>query len=69
MLEERGVLRSGLTAERAGDLVYTVCGQANYEALVTQCGWTEREYQDWLVETLVAALLPRDGMSEPDFSG
>lgn len=58
LLEQRGVLRSGLTAERAGDIVYTVCGQANYEALVTQCGWTERDYQDWLVETLVAALLP-----------
>jgi AcrR family transcriptional regulator len=60
MLEQRGVLRPGLTAERAGDIVYTVCGQANYEALVTQCGWTEREYRDWLVETLVAALLPRE---------
>jgi AcrR family transcriptional regulator len=58
MLEQRGVLRPGLTAERAGDIVYTVCGQANYEALVTQCGWTEREYRDWLVETLGAALLP-----------
>jgi AcrR family transcriptional regulator len=58
MLEQRGVLRPGLTAERAGDIVYTVCGQANYETLVTQCGWTEREYRDWLVETLVAALLP-----------
>jgi AcrR family transcriptional regulator len=58
LLEQRGVLRSGLTAERAGDIVYTVCGQANYEALVTQCGWTEGEYRDWLVDTLVAALLP-----------
>jgi AcrR family transcriptional regulator len=58
LLEERGVLRSGLTAERAGDIVYTVCGQANYEALVTQCGWTESDYRDWLAETLVAALLP-----------
>lgn len=66
MLEQRGVLRSGLTAERAGDIVYTVCSQANYEALVTQCGWTEREYRDWLVETLVAALLPRESGAHPD---
>jgi AcrR family transcriptional regulator len=58
LLEERGVLRSGLTAERAGDIVYTVCGQANYESLVTQCGWTDSGYRDWLAETLVAALLP-----------
>jgi predicted DNA-binding transcriptional regulator AlpA len=25
----------------------------------SQCGWTEQEYQDWLAETLVAALLLR----------
>ena len=49
---------AGLTAERAGEIVYTMCGQANYEALVTQCGWTRQEYQGWLADTLVAALLP-----------
>ena len=59
LLEGRGVLRPGLTAERAGDIVYTVCGPANYEALVTQCGWTKQDYQGWLADTLVAALLPR----------
>lgn len=58
LLEQRDVLRPGLTAERAGDIVYAVCGQANYEALVTECGWTEREYRNWLAETLVAVLLP-----------
>jgi AcrR family transcriptional regulator len=58
LLEQRGVLRPGLTAQRAGDIVYTLCGQANYEALVTQCGWSQRQYRDWLAETLVAALLP-----------
>lgn len=57
MLERRGVLRPGLTGQRAGDIVYTVCGLANYEALVIECGWTEEEYQAWLAETLVAALL------------
>ncbi|MEW1953143.1 TetR family transcriptional regulator [Terrabacter sp. NPDC080008] len=58
-LERRGALRSGLTAQRAGDIVYAVCGHANYDALVAQCGWSDREYQDWVAETLVAALLPR----------
>jgi len=59
MLEHWGVLRDGVTAERAGDIVYAVCGQANYLALVGDCGWTEAAYEAWLVETLVAALLPR----------
>ena len=59
MLEQRGVLRDGVTAERAGDIVYAVCGQANYVALVGDCGWTEDAYESWLAETLIAALLPR----------
>ena len=58
LLEQRGVLRPGLTAQIAGDIIYALCGQANYEALVTDCGWTESEYRDWLAETLVTTLLP-----------
>ncbi|MGZ4522016.1 MAG: TetR/AcrR family transcriptional regulator [Mycobacteriaceae bacterium] len=60
LLEQRGVLRPGLTAERAGDIVYAICGQANYQALVGDCGWSEDEYRDWLTETLVAAILHRE---------
>jgi AcrR family transcriptional regulator len=58
MLEQRGALRDGITADRAGDIVYAVCGQANYLALVGDCGWTEAAYESWLAETLIAALLP-----------
>lgn len=61
LLAQRGVLRPGLSAQRAGDIVYAVCAQATYDSLVTQCGWTEQEYQDWLAETLVAVLLPLTG--------
>jgi AcrR family transcriptional regulator len=57
LLEQRGVLRPGLTAERAGDIVYAVCGQANYRALVGDCGWSADDYRNWLTETLVAAIL------------
>jgi AcrR family transcriptional regulator len=58
MLEQRGALRDGISADRAGDIVYAVCGQANYLALVGDCGWTEAAYESWLAETLIAALLP-----------
>jgi AcrR family transcriptional regulator len=58
MLEQRGVLRPGVTAERAGDIVYAVCGQANYISLVGDCGWSDAEYEEWLADTLVSALLP-----------
>ncbi len=57
LLDQRGVLREGLDAERAGDIVYAVCDRANYEALVGECGWTDEEYRTWLAQTLVAALL------------
>jgi AcrR family transcriptional regulator len=57
VLQQRGALRPGLTADRAGDVVYAVCGQATYEALVGDCGWTKEEYRTWVTHTLVAGLL------------
>jgi hypothetical protein len=43
---------------RAADLVWTLCAQANFDALVGQRGWTHREYEAWLADMLAAALLP-----------
>lgn len=57
LLAERGSLRPGLSADRAADILWTVCAQANYESLVTSRGWTPEEYHDWLTDTLVHALL------------
>lgn len=65
LLEERGVLRPGLTAERAGDIVYAICGLANYQALVVDCDWSEDEYRDWLTELLVTALLHGQAPANP----
>ena len=47
-----------LAADRAADLVWTLCAQANFDALVGQRGWTHREYESWLADMLAAALLP-----------
>jgi len=58
LLAERGVLRADLSADRAADVVWTLCAQANYDALVGHRGWDPREYRDWLGDTLIAALLP-----------
>jgi AcrR family transcriptional regulator len=65
LFEQRGELRPGLTAERAGDVVYALAGRANHDALVGDCGWSEDEYRTWLTDSLVAALLGpgRDGTS------
>jgi len=57
LLAERGALRPGLSADRAADIIWTVCAQANYDSLVTARGWTPAEYRDWLAETLANGLL------------
>jgi hypothetical protein len=50
--------RQSVTVERATDLLWTICAQANYDALATARGWSHSEYRDWLTDALVSALLP-----------
>ncbi|NEK60470.1 TetR/AcrR family transcriptional regulator [Geodermatophilus sabuli] len=57
LLHDRGALRSGLPADRAADLLWTICAQANYDSLVTRRGWTADEYRTWLGDTLISSLL------------
>jgi hypothetical protein len=59
LLHDRGALRPGLPADRAADLLWTICAQANYDSLVARRGWTAEEYQAWLGDTLIGALLQR----------
>lgn len=60
LLESRGALRADVTADRAADVVWTVCAQANYDALVLGRGWSHEEYERWLGDTLIHTLLPPD---------
>jgi AcrR family transcriptional regulator len=57
LLGERGALRDGMSVERAADILWTVCAQANYDSLVRARGWSEDDYRTWLADTLTAALL------------
>ena len=58
LLAERGALKPGLTVDKARDLIWTLCAQGNYDALVTARGWSHEDYREWLAEALAAALLP-----------
>jgi AcrR family transcriptional regulator len=58
LLADRGALKPGLTIDKARDLIWTLCAQANYDALVTARGWSHADYREWLAEALAAALLP-----------
>lgn len=57
LLEARGALRPELTAERAADVIWTLCAQANHDALVVDRGWSAEDYEAWLATMLKTALL------------
>ena len=61
LLADRDALRSDITTDRAADILWTLCAQATFEALVTARGWTHAEYREWLGDTLSDALLARSG--------
>ncbi|WP_162606069.1 TetR/AcrR family transcriptional regulator [Jiangella aurantiaca] len=58
LLASRDVLRPDISADRAADIIWTVCAQANYDALVLARGWSRDEYERWIGDTLIHALLP-----------
>jgi hypothetical protein len=58
LLAERGELKPGLTVDKARDLIWTLCAQGNFDALVTARGWSHEDYREWLSEALASALLP-----------
>ena len=57
-LSRRKLLREGLTAREATDILWTIASPRTHHSLVTQRGWSSERYEDWLADTLIAALLP-----------
>jgi AcrR family transcriptional regulator len=57
MLASRGVLRHGLTAASAGDIVWTLCSLAVHDLLVIERKWSSRRYGAWLASALKRELL------------
>jgi AcrR family transcriptional regulator len=58
ILARRKQLKPGLTARRAADSIWTLASERTYLALVRDRGWSPASYERWVVEQLVAALLP-----------
>lgn len=56
-LECLGVLRSGLSTDRAAEQVYALTSIDIFERLVDVCGWSAFEYEDWLTRMLTAVLI------------
>ncbi len=56
-LRESGALRPGLSHKKARDIFWMLTGGDVYRMLVKEREWSPEQYQDWLGETLVDALL------------
>jgi AcrR family transcriptional regulator len=56
-LRESGGLRPGLSHKKARDIFWMLTGGDVYRMLVRERGWSPEQYEDWLGQTLVDALL------------
>jgi hypothetical protein len=50
-------LRSGLTAERAADIMYAITSYDVFRSLIVDRGWTGPDAETWIAETLAHLLL------------
>jgi AcrR family transcriptional regulator len=58
ILASGGHLAPGVTADEARDVLWVHTSPELYQLFVLQREWTMQRYRDWLIRTLVAALLP-----------
>jgi hypothetical protein len=45
-------LRSGITPDRAADLLYFLMGPDSYAELVLEANWARRRWIEWVAQTL-----------------
>jgi AcrR family transcriptional regulator len=57
--QQGGILRPGLSVEKAADLLWFYGGPWTYRQLTAR-GWTSDEFEAWTADTLIAQLLPGD---------
>lgn len=57
-LVAHGVLRDGITIEKAADIVFALSSGEMFNVFVQDLGWSREKYVLWLTDALIAALLP-----------
>jgi TetR/AcrR family transcriptional regulator, regulator of autoinduction and epiphytic fitness len=57
-LHQTGHLRPDLSSRRAADIIGALANEHTYLALVRDRRWPTQDYEDWLADQLIAALLP-----------
>jgi TetR/AcrR family transcriptional regulator, regulator of autoinduction and epiphytic fitness len=58
-LHRRKQLKPRLAAREAADVIWTLASERTYLALVRDRGWKADNYERWVAEQLVTALLPK----------
>lgn len=56
-LEAEGLLRKGIDAASAADVLYTIGGPGTFRELVHERGWSAVRYEKWIAEALRRLLL------------
>lgn len=56
-MAEEGSLERGLSVNKARDILWAFTGRDLYRMLVVEQGWTSDDYEKWLAQTLVTALM------------
>jgi AcrR family transcriptional regulator len=57
-LHQTGHLRPDLSSRRAADIMWALANEQTYLALVRDRRWSTHDYEGWLADQLIAALLP-----------
>jgi TetR/AcrR family transcriptional regulator, regulator of autoinduction and epiphytic fitness len=56
-LHQTAQIRPDLSSRRAADIIWALANERTYLALVRERGWSTQDYEDWLADQLIAALL------------
>jgi len=57
LLQDRGVLRAGLSKAEARDVLWALNSPELYQLLVVERGWSARRYGKWVAQQMAVALL------------
>jgi AcrR family transcriptional regulator len=57
-LHQNSHIRPDLSSRRAADIIWALANERTYLALVRDRRWSTQDYENWLADQLIAALLP-----------
>lgn len=56
-LSRKGALRAGLSEARATDIMWAIANPNTHRSLIGERGWATEEYERWLAQVLISALI------------